>query len=55
MGKWTRTRRDPGRTYSDEDTERTERMIARVRRFFEEGVPEDEPKFIVAVRRQNRK
>jgi len=50
MGKWTRTRRDPGRTYSDEDTERTERMIARVRRFFEEGVPEDEPEFIVAVK-----
>jgi predicted phosphohydrolase len=50
MGKWTRTRRDPGRTYSDEDTERTERMIARVRRFFEEGVPEDEQEFIVAVK-----
>jgi len=50
MGKWTRTRRDPGRTYSDEDTERTERMIARVRRFFEEGVPEDEPEFIAAVK-----
>ena len=50
MSKWTRTRRDPGRTYTDEDTERTKRMIARVRRFFEEGVPEDEPEFIAAVK-----
>jgi hypothetical protein len=50
MSKWTRTRRDPGRTYSDEDTERTERMIARVRKFLEEGVPEDEPEFIAAVK-----
>ena len=44
------TRRDLGRTYSDEDTERTQRTIARVLRFFEEGVPEDEPEFIVAVK-----
>ena len=50
MSKWARTRRDPGRIYSDEDTERTERMIARVRKFLEEGVPEDEPEFIVAVK-----
>jgi len=50
MSKWTRTRRDPGRSYTDESTERTERMIARVRKFLEEGVPEDEPEFIVAVK-----
>jgi hypothetical protein len=25
-------------------------MIARMRRFFEEGLPEDEPEFIVAVK-----
>jgi hypothetical protein len=50
MSKWARTRRDPGRIYSDEDTERTERMIARVRKFLEEGVPEDEPEFVVAVK-----
>ena len=50
MSKWARTRRDPGRIYSDEDTERTERMIARVRNFLEEGVPEDEPEFVVAVK-----
>lgn len=50
MSKWTRTRRDPSRTYSDEDTERTERMIARVRGFLAEGVAEDEPEFIAAVK-----
>jgi hypothetical protein len=50
MSKWTRTRRDPCRTYSDEETERTERMIARVRRFLAEGVAEDEPEFIAAVK-----
>ena len=50
MGKSIRTRRDPGRTYSDEDTERTERMIARMRGFLAEGVAEDEPEFIVAVK-----
>jgi len=50
MSKRTRTRRDPGSSYTDEDTERTERLIARVRKFLEEGVPEDEPEFIVAVK-----
>jgi len=50
MTRWTRTRRDPGRSYADEATERTERMIARVRKFLEEGVAEDEPEFVVAVR-----
>jgi hypothetical protein len=48
--KWTRTRRDPARTYTDESTERTERLIAKVRKFLAEGVPEDEPDFIVAVK-----
>ena len=50
MTRWTRTRRDPGRSYADEATERTERMIARVRKFLEEGVAEDEPEFVVAVK-----
>jgi hypothetical protein len=50
MSKWIRTRRNPGRSYRDEDTERTERLIARVRKFLEEGVPEDEPEFVVAVK-----
>jgi hypothetical protein len=48
MSKWTRTRRSPDRT--DEDTARTERLIAKVREFLEEGVPEDEPDFIEAVK-----
>jgi len=50
MSKWTRPRREPGRSYTDEDTERSERLIARVRKFLEEGVPEDEPEFVVAVK-----
>jgi hypothetical protein len=55
MSKWTKTRRDPGRSYADETTERTERMIARVRKFLEEGVPEDEPEFVEAVKAANPK
>jgi phosphoribosyl-ATP pyrophosphohydrolase len=55
MSKWTKTRRDPSRSYTDETTERTERMIARVRKFLEEGVPEDEPEFIVSVKEANPK
>jgi hypothetical protein len=50
MGKWTKTRRDPGREYADEDTARTERLIVRVRRFLEEGMAEDEPEFVEAVK-----
>jgi hypothetical protein len=55
MSKWTRTRRDPSRSYTDETTERTERMIAHVRKFLEAGVPEDEPEFIVSVKEANPK
>lgn len=55
MSKWTKTRRDPGRTYTDETTERTERMIARIRKFMKEGVPEDEPGFVEAVKAANPK
>lgn len=50
MSKWIKTRRDPSRSYTDAATERTERMIVRIRKFLEEGVPEDEPEFIVAVK-----
>jgi hypothetical protein len=50
MSKWSKTRRDPGRTYTDEGTERTQRMLARMRHFLEEGVPEDEPEFVIAVK-----
>jgi ABC-type hemin transport system substrate-binding protein len=55
MSKWTKTRRDPGRIYTDENTERTERMIGRIRKFMEEGVPQDEPEFVVAVKDANPK
>ncbi|HTZ95706.1 MAG TPA: hypothetical protein VMB18_04875 [Terriglobales bacterium] len=55
MSKWTRTRRDPGRTYADETSERTERMIARIRKFMKEGVPEDESEFVEAVKAANPK
>lgn len=55
MSRWTRTRRDPGRTYSDETAERTERMIARIRKFMKEGVPEDEAEFVEAVKAANPK
>lgn len=55
MSKWTRTRRDPGRSYTDETTERTERMIARIRKFMKEGVPEDEAEFVEAVKAANPK
>jgi hypothetical protein len=55
MSKWTRTRRDPGRTYTDETTEQTERMIAQVRKFMNEGVPEDEPGFVEGVKAANPK
>jgi hypothetical protein len=50
MSRWTRTRRDSGRIYTDESTERTEKMIRRVREFLEEGVPEDEAEFVEAVK-----
>ena len=50
MSKWTRTRRDQGRTYTDKDTGRTERLIVKVREFLEEGVPEDERGFVEAVK-----
>lgn len=50
MSKWTKSRRDPGRTYTDEDTERTETMLAKLRKFMEEAVPEDEPEFVAAVK-----
>jgi hypothetical protein len=55
MSRWTRTRRDPGRTYTDETTEQTERMIAKVRKFLKEGMHEDEAEFVVAVKAANPK
>jgi predicted metal-dependent hydrolase len=50
MTKWTKTRPDPGRSYKDEATERTSRMVARMREFLETAVPQDERLFVQAVK-----
>jgi hypothetical protein len=50
MSKWTRTRRDPGRGYTDEEKrERKRRMLARLHEFVEAGI-EAEPEFVKAVK-----
>jgi hypothetical protein len=54
MTKWTKTRRDPGRDYSDQaKSERRDRMLARMAEFLEEGTLEDEPVFVAAVKEAN--
>jgi hypothetical protein len=46
MSKWTRTRRDPARTYTDEEKrERKRRMLARLHEFVEAGI-EAGPEFV---------
>jgi len=51
MSKWTKPRRDPGRTYIDEDKrQRRERMLARLARFIEQAVPEGEADFVAALK-----
>jgi hypothetical protein len=53
MTKWTRTRRDPGRTYLDEETlQRNRRMLARVRELVECGI-EAEPEVVNAAKVAN--
>lgn len=50
MSKWTRTRRDPGRSYTDEEKhERKRRMLARLQDFVEAGI-EAEPEFVQAAK-----
>ena len=50
MSKWTRTRRDPGRTYTDEEKrERRQGMQARLHDFVEAGI-EAEPEFVKAAK-----
>jgi hypothetical protein len=50
MSKWTRTRRDPGRSYTDEEKrERKQRILARLREFVAAGI-EAEPAFIEAAK-----
>lgn len=50
MSKWTRTRRDPGRSYTDEEKRgRKQRMLARLHEFIEGGM-EAEPDFVAAAK-----
>ena len=50
MSKWKRTRRDPGRTYADEEKrERKRRMLARIQDFVEAGL-EAEEDFVKAAK-----
>jgi len=50
MSKWTRTRRDPGRSYTDgEKRERKQRMLERLHEFVEAGI-EAEPEFVKAAK-----
>lgn len=50
MSKWTRTRRDPGRTYADEEKrERKRRMLARIQDLVEAGL-EAEEDFVKAAK-----
>jgi hypothetical protein len=53
MTKWTKTRRDPGRAYLDEEKlHRTRRMLARVRELVECGI-EAEPEVVEAAKAAN--
>jgi hypothetical protein len=50
MSKWTKTRRDPGRTYTDEDKrDRKQKMLARLSEFVDVGL-EAEPEFVKAAK-----
>lgn len=53
MSKWTKTRRDPGRTYLDEERlQRHRRMLKRIHELVESGM-EAEPEVIKAARKAN--
>lgn len=53
MTKWTKTRRDPARTYLDEERlQRSRRMLARVRELVECGI-EAEPEVVKAAKAAN--
>jgi hypothetical protein len=50
MTKWTRTRRDPGREYTDEEKlRRKQQMLSRIYDFVEGGL-EAEPDFVKAAK-----
>ncbi len=51
MSKWKSTRRDPGRTYQDEDEiKQLRRDVARVRELVEIGL-EAEPEYVEVINR----
>ncbi len=53
MTKWTKTRRDPGRTYLDEEKlQRSRRMLARIRELVECG-SDAEPAVVEAAKAAN--
>ena len=53
MTRWTKTRRDPGREYLDEEKlERRRRMLARIRELVDCGL-EAEPEVVEAARAAN--
>ena len=53
MTKWTKTRRDPGRVYLDEERlQRNRKMLARVRELVECGI-EAEPEVVEAAKAAN--
>ncbi|MGD0792430.1 MAG: hypothetical protein ABR920_11730 [Terriglobales bacterium] len=53
MTKWTKTRRDPGRAYLDEERlQRNRRMLARVRELVECGI-KAEPEVVEAAKAAN--
>jgi len=50
MSKWTKTGRDPGRTYLDiEKLERRRRMLARIHELLDSGI-EAEPEVVAAAK-----
>lgn len=50
MSKWTKSRRDPSRSYTDEEKlERKKRMLSRLQEFVEAGI-EAEPEFVAAAK-----
>jgi hypothetical protein len=53
MSKWTKTRRDPGRTYTDaEKIQRRNRLLARIPELVESGI-EAEREVVIAAREAN--
>lgn len=53
MTKWTKTRRDPGRAYLDEERlQRSHRMLARIHELVESGT-EAEPEVVKAAKEAN--